>query len=73
MDMTRMEESVLRALCAGVSMNEIAEHYGVSSKKVSSLKRGALTKMGIDNISLFFLSCDAGSFSGHLFHAFIHQ
>ncbi|EOI1394310.1 TPA: hypothetical protein LVL69_005507 [Klebsiella oxytoca] len=54
MDMTRMEESVLRALCAGLSMNEIAEHYGVSSKKVSSLKRGALTKMGIDNISLFF-------------------
>ncbi|MBZ7671396.1 LuxR C-terminal-related transcriptional regulator [Klebsiella grimontii] len=54
MDMTRMEESVLRALYAGLSMNAIAEHYGMTSKRVSSLKRGALTKMGIDNISLFF-------------------
>ncbi|WP_434661618.1 LuxR C-terminal-related transcriptional regulator [Klebsiella sp. MISC125] len=54
MDMTRMEESVLRALYAGLSMNDIAEHYGMSSKRVSSLKRGALTKMGIENIPLFF-------------------
>ena len=54
MNMTRMEESVLRALYAGLSMNDIAEHYGMSSKRVSSLKRGALTKMGIENIPLFF-------------------
>lgn len=54
MDMTRLEESVLRALYAGLSMNDIAEHFGVTSKRVSSLKRGALSKMGIDNISLFF-------------------
>ncbi|HGM5493269.1 TPA: LuxR C-terminal-related transcriptional regulator [Serratia fonticola] len=54
MDMTRMEESVLRALYAGLSMNDIAEHYGMSSKRVSSLKRGALKKMGIESIPLFF-------------------
>lgn len=54
MDMTRIEESVLRALYAGLSMSAIAEHYGMSSKRISSLKRSALTKMGIDNISLFF-------------------
>ncbi|MCE5397553.1 LuxR C-terminal-related transcriptional regulator [Klebsiella oxytoca] len=54
MDMTRMEESVLRAIYAGLSTHDIAEHYGMSSKKISSLKRGALTKMGLENISLFF-------------------
>lgn len=32
MDMTRMEESVLRALCAGVSMNEIAELWSEFQK-----------------------------------------
>lgn len=80
MDMTRMEESVLRAIYAGLSTQDIAAHYSISHKRVSTLRRGALTKMGIKNTSLFFsllhswdffwpyISCHYSSLTKHTKH-----